>query len=89
MEENNGYKVINFTLNDNEYHGFIKVTKKHLARLQRNVPLQEVGRFTNSEIVLSRANKSLRLFQKVVDSLANGKQPSLIDINSVGYLSIK
>lgn len=63
-----------------------KVTKKHLARLQRNVPLQEVGRFTNSEIVLSRANKSLRLFQKVVDSLANGKQPSLIDINSVGYL---
>ena len=28
MEENNGYKVINFTLNDNEYHGFIKVTKK-------------------------------------------------------------
>ena len=36
MEENNGYKVINFTLNDNEYHGFIKVTKKHLHIIECN-----------------------------------------------------
>jgi hypothetical protein len=25
----NGWEVINFTINDNQYHGFIKVTKKH------------------------------------------------------------
>ena len=24
----NGWQVINFTINDNQYHGFIKVTKK-------------------------------------------------------------
>ena len=24
----NGWEVINFTINDNQYHGFIKVTKK-------------------------------------------------------------
>ena len=24
----NGWEVINFTVNDNQYHGFIKVTKK-------------------------------------------------------------
>ena len=24
----NGWQVINFTINDNSYHGFIKVTKK-------------------------------------------------------------
>ena len=24
----NGWKVINFTINDNQYHGFIKVTRK-------------------------------------------------------------
>ena len=27
-EWTNGWQVINFTINDNQYHGFIKVTKK-------------------------------------------------------------
>ena len=27
-EWTNGWQVINFTINDNSYHGFIKVTKK-------------------------------------------------------------
>jgi hypothetical protein len=28
IEWTNGWQVINFTINDDEYHGFIKVTKK-------------------------------------------------------------
>ena len=28
IEWTNGWQVINFTINDNSYHGFIKVTKK-------------------------------------------------------------
>ena len=28
IEWTNGWQVINFTINDNQYHGFIKVTKK-------------------------------------------------------------
>ena len=28
LEWTNGWKVINFEINDNQYHGFIKVTKK-------------------------------------------------------------
>jgi len=28
IEWTNGWKVINFEINDNQYHGFIKVTKK-------------------------------------------------------------
>ena len=50
------------------------------------VPLQELGRFSSNEFVLSRANKSVRLFEKLVDLLSNGKQPTFDDINDVGYL---
>ncbi len=57
-----------------------------IARLQANVPYQEAGRVTASELTMSRANKSVRLWAHVVDSLAQGKQPDTDMINKVGYL---
>jgi len=57
-----------------------------IERLSNNVPLQEAGRITDSELCLSRANRSVRLFQAVLDKLAIGEQPELEQIQSVGYL---
>jgi hypothetical protein len=50
------------------------------------VPKQEAGRVTNREISVSRANRSVRLFKHVVDSLAEGRQPDPEQIEAVGYL---
>jgi len=61
-------------------------TKADIDRLANNVPLQEAGRISGSELTLSRANRSVRLWEHVVDSLACGKQPDQAQINSVGYL---
>jgi len=57
-----------------------------LARLEQNVPRQEAGRLSAKELVLSRANKSVRLFETVVEALAAGRQPAIEDILKVGYL---
>ena len=38
-----------------------------LDRLEQNVPKQEAGRISDNELSLSRANKSVRLWQQVVD----------------------
>ena len=63
-----------------------KINKKNLKRLKQNVPLQESGRNSPNELILSRANKSVRLFKRVVENLANGRQPDIKEINDVGYL---
>ena len=57
-----------------------------IRRLAHNVPLQEAGRISEKELSLSRANRSARLWQHVVDSLAAGRQPQLEHIDEVGYL---
>jgi hypothetical protein len=57
-----------------------------IARLRRSVPKQEAGRFAASELVLSRANRSVRLFDHVVDCLVAGRQPEIADLLKVGYL---
>ena len=57
-----------------------------INRLSKNVPLQEAGRLLESELTLSRANRSVRLWQLVVASLAAGQQPDIDQINRVGYL---
>ncbi len=57
-----------------------------IERLRRNVPRQEAGRVSDSEIVLARANKSVRLFDHVASCLAAGQQPRAEDLASVGYL---
>ena len=57
-----------------------------LERLHENVPRQEAGRCGSGEIVLSRANRSVRLFDEVVSSLADGRQPRFDHVGRVGYL---
>lgn len=57
-----------------------------LDRLQANVPLQEAGRISRKELSLSRANRSVRLFEHVIDRLAAGQQPDFEEVESVGYL---
>ncbi len=57
-----------------------------IERLKANAPRQEAGRFEASDLVLSRANKSVRLFEHVVDSLVQGRQPDRDMIGSIGYL---
>jgi hypothetical protein len=57
-----------------------------IARLAQNVPVQEAGRISESELALSRANRSVRLWTHVVDRLAQGLQPDPDMIADVGYL---
>ena len=57
-----------------------------IERLSWNVPKQEAGRISAKEISLSRANRSVRLFDHVVECLAAGQQPDRQKIDAVGYL---
>ena len=57
-----------------------------IERLRANVPLQEAGRVSGAELTLSRANRSVRLFSSVVDSLAVGRQPEVEAVEQVGYV---
>ena len=57
-----------------------------IARLADNVPRQEAGRISERELSLSRANRSVRLWDYVVGRLAAGKQPDARKIAEVGYL---
>ena len=61
-------------------------TKEDVDRLSNNVPKQEVGRLSYKELTLSRANKSVRLFNHVVENLSKGQQPDKEFISKVGYL---
>ncbi|MBX2869690.1 MAG: hypothetical protein KTR18_13510 [Acidiferrobacterales bacterium] len=69
-----------FTLIDGD------ATSEDIERLRNEVPRQESGRLSNRELVLSRANKSVRLFDYVVSCLAKGEQPELGEIEPIGYL---
>ena len=69
-----------FALHDGE------PTDADVERLRANVPLQEAGRVSETELTLSRANRSVRLWSHVVDALAAGRQPDRDLVDSVGYL---
>ena len=60
--------------------------KEDIERLRNEVPKQEVGRLSYKELTLSRANKSIRVFDHVVESLSSGNQPNLDLLEKVGYL---
>jgi len=62
------------------------LTEERLANLRANVPLQEAGRVDPGCLVLTRANKSSRNFEYVVECLKKGEQPNLDVIAKVGYL---
>jgi hypothetical protein len=61
-------------------------SKMDIERLKNEVPKQEIGRLSYKELTLSRANKSVRVFNHVVESLSKGQQPDLDLLSKVGYL---
>ena len=61
-------------------------TDGDIERLSRSVPKQEAARISASELSLARANRSVRLFEHVVERLSRGRQPDIEQLESVGYL---
>ena len=61
-------------------------TKQDIDRLRFEVPKQEIGRLSYKELTLSRANKSVRAFDHVVENLSNGEQPDIKFLSKIGYL---
>ena len=57
-----------------------------IARIKAAAPRQEAARFTERDLVLSRANKSVRLFSHVIERLRAGRQPDRALIAQTGYL---
>jgi len=60
--------------------------RQDIERLKNEVPKQEIGRLSYKELTLSRANKSVRVFNHVVESLSSGVQPDKKLLAKVGYL---
>ncbi len=61
-------------------------SSEDLDRLEANAPKQEAGRFVATELILSRANRSVRFFDHVVERLSQGRQPDDDMVGSIGYL---
>lgn len=61
-------------------------TDEDIERLSGNTPKQEAGRYRASDLILSRVNRSSRLFEHVVGCLAAGRQPDPEKLDPVGYL---
>lgn len=59
---------------------------EEIARIVATAPKQEAARFTEKDLVLSRANKSVRLFSHAVERLRAGSQPDVELVCSTGYL---
>ncbi len=57
-----------------------------IKRIVADAPKQEMSRYAPTDLVLSRANKSVRLFDHVVSALRTGRQPDRDMIRDVGYL---
>ncbi|UOF93788.1 MAG: hypothetical protein IR526_04095 [Bordetella sp.] len=62
------------------------IDSKLLDNLRSNIPLQEIGRNSNKVLVLSRANKSMRVFEHILNCLSIGKQPNSEELARVGYI---
>ncbi len=63
-----------------------RIDEAAIERLSQAAPRQEAARYGADELVLSRANRSVRLFDKVTAALAAGRQPDLGEVVAVGYL---
>ncbi|MFM2623901.1 hypothetical protein [Vibrio owensii] len=63
-----------------------EVNVELLEQLRANVPLQEAGRNPNNVLVLARANKSVRVFERIVNALSKGEQPEPSELAEVGYI---
>ena len=69
-----------FTLYDGE------PDKEAINAMHPHVSTQEEGRHHDRQLTLSRANKSVRMFDHVVSRLAEGNQPDADMVNRIGYL---
>jgi hypothetical protein len=63
-----------------------RIADAAIDRLSERASRQEASRYGADELVLSRANRSVRLFDRVVEALAAGRQPDLGEVLGVGYL---
>ena len=54
--------------------------------MSKNLKVQEAGSHLPKQMTLSRANKSVRIFNSVLSSLSKGRQPKKSLINDIGYL---
>jgi hypothetical protein len=61
-------------------------SKEELDEMSKNLKIQELGRHLPKQLTLSRANKSVRVFNSVLNNLSKGKQPNKKMINNIGYL---
>ncbi|MDC1035775.1 hypothetical protein OAQ98_04780 [Alphaproteobacteria bacterium] len=61
-------------------------SKEELDEMSKNLKIQELGRHLPKQLTLSRANKSVRVFNSVLNNLSEGKQPNKKIINNIGYL---
>lgn len=61
-------------------------TADDIARIATQAPKQEAGRFSPRDLVLSRANKSVRMWNATVAALHDGRQPDPQMIRDIGYL---
>ena len=61
-------------------------SKEELDEMSKNLKIQELGRHLPKQLTLSRANKSVRVFNSVLNNLSEGKQPNKKMINNIGYL---
>jgi hypothetical protein len=61
-------------------------SKEEFDEMSKNLKIQELGRHLPKQLTLSRANKSLRVFNSVLNNLSEGKQPDKKMINNIGYL---
>ncbi|MEZ7172148.1 hypothetical protein [Sporosarcina sp. OR05] len=62
------------------------ISEIKLKKMRQELPKQEMGRGDVTDLVWSRANKSERVFNHVVEALSNGEQPDLNFIYEIGYL---
>ena len=60
--------------------------RAEIERIVQAAPKQEAARFSERDLVLSRANKSVRLFSHVVEALRSGRQPDRKLVRDTGYL---
>jgi hypothetical protein len=61
-------------------------TAEREAYLRREIPKQRAGRADYDTLVYARGNRSGRLFDHVVDSLAAGHQPDAAKLAQIGYV---
>ncbi len=61
-------------------------TPQEIDRIVASAPKQEAARYSARDLVLSRANKSVRLFDHVTSALRAGQQPDADKIRETGYL---